>query len=255
MDIALLVLAAASLLAAAGFGIAAWRVLAEQRRRSAARVAMLAAALEGEAADTSAIGSAIRRAADAEPPVPIAPRAIAAVPVSSMFGTAPGGAVRGRPIIKGAVAAAMAVTLIVVAMANRTHTETSPASGQTAPLELMSMRHTRDGSTFTVTGLVRNPSAGARRERIAAVVLVFGRDGAFALSGRAPLDFTALAPGDESPFVVMVPNAGDVSRYRLSFRTDASVVRHVDRRITQDAGGPAGDSAPRAALASARVSD
>ena len=37
-------------------------------------------------------------------------------------------------------------------------------------------------------------------------------------------------PGGESRFVVSVPSAADVGRYRVSFRTDDRVVPHVDRR-------------------------
>ena len=36
--------------------------------------------------------------------------------------------------------------------------------------------------------------------------------------------------GGESPFVVTVPGAADVGRYRVSFRTDDRVVPHIDRR-------------------------
>ena len=61
------------------------------------------------------------------------------------------------------------------------------------------------GTTLTVSGLVRNPGAGAAVNGVTAVVFAFDRDGAFVASGRAPLDFGALAPGDESPFVVTVP--------------------------------------------------
>jgi hypothetical protein len=64
------------------------------------------------------------------------------------------------------------------------------------------------------------------------VILTFNRAGAFINSARAPLDFTTLEPGDESPFVVTIPSAADVGRYRVSFRTDAGVVRHVDRRTS-----------------------
>jgi hypothetical protein len=92
------------------------------------------------------------------------------------------------------------------------------------------MRHTRDGDTLTIAGLVRNPRAGEQARRVTAVILAFNRSGAFVNSARAPLDFTTLAPGDESPFVVTVPSAADVGRYRVSFRTDAGVIRHVDRR-------------------------
>jgi hypothetical protein len=48
---------------------------------------------------------------------------------------------------------------------------------------------------------------------------------------RTPLDYTALAPGEESPFVIRVPLTGTVERYRIGFRTDdGRVLSHVDRR-------------------------
>jgi hypothetical protein len=92
------------------------------------------------------------------------------------------------------------------------------------------MTHSRQGSKLTVTGTVRNPKDGAPLARIDAVVSAFDRSGAVAASGSAPLDFTTLRPGDESKFVITVSGAGSVSRYRVSFRTGTSVVRHVDRR-------------------------
>ena len=64
-----------------------------------------------------------------------------------------------------------------------------------------------------------------------ATAFAFAADGTFLASGRAPLDFTTLAPGDESPFVVTVPVKGEVARYRVGFRSaDGRVVAHVDRR-------------------------
>ncbi|MBM3817747.1 MAG: hypothetical protein FJW14_01840 [Acidimicrobiia bacterium] len=125
------------------------------------------------------------------------------VAISSMFSTAPGAAVRGRPLITAAVIGAMAVVLVVVAaMANRGHIEPATVAGDTV------------GS-------------------IDAVVSAFNRAGAFVTSAQAPLDLLTLGPGEESPFVVTIPNVGDVGRYRVSFRTDSGVVRHVDRRATQ----------------------
>ena len=216
MDIGLLALALASLAAAAGFGVIAWRARGEERRRSAARVAILAAAIDGSDVATPA-------GATARP-----------VAVPSMFGAAPGGAAGGRPLVRNTIVAALAVALvIIVAMANRNHAEPMEATADAAPLELVSMRHTRDGSTLTVSGLVRNPRAGAPLTRIAAVVFAFDRSGGFIASGRAPLDFTTLEPGDESAFVVAVPDVADVGRYRVSFRTEAGVLRHIDRRAAQ----------------------
>ena len=71
-----------------------------------------------------------------------------------------------------------------------------------ASLELLSLRHTREGNTLTVTGLVQNPKGAAALANVQATVFVFGPGGTFITSARAPLDFTSLAPGDESPFVV-----------------------------------------------------
>jgi hypothetical protein len=59
---------------------------------------------------------------------------------------------------------------------------------------------------------------------------MFNQNGAFVTSGRATVDASALEPGAEAPFVVTVPGAADVGRYRVSFRTDDHVVPHVDKR-------------------------
>ena len=102
------------------------------------------------------------------------------------------------------------------------------------PLELMSLRHSRQGNTLTVTGLVQNPKGATALSNVQATVFVFGPGGTFITSGRAPLDFTSLASGDESPFVIRVPVSGNVARYRVGFRSaDDRVVAHVDRRADQ----------------------
>ena len=111
------------------------------------------------------------------------------------------------------------------------------------PIELLSLRHAADSDgTFTVTGLVQNPIEGRAARRVIAVVYVFDRDGNYFASGKAALDFTALQPGEESPFVVHIPNVGRVSRYRVGFRSEeGGVVAHVDRR-GQLPGGTTGDA-------------
>jgi hypothetical protein len=110
-------------------------------------------------------------------------------------------------------------------------TNAAAAPSATAPLELVSLSHTQQPASLTVSGLVQNPAAGGVRTRVVATAFVFGDDGAFLGSGRAPLDFTTLSPGDESPFVVTVPVSGRVARYRIGFRTeDGSVIAHVDKR-------------------------
>ena len=219
MDTVLIVLTCASVAAAAAFGISAWRSRADEARRSAARVAALSAAIDGfEPEMTSPFAST----APTNPPVA----------VTSMFATASGASVQGRPFMKMGIFAALTIAfLVAVAMANRDGAPAQAAAGaEEATLELVSMQHTRQGRALTVTGLVRNPRAGVPRSHISAVVFAFDRSGGFVASGSAALDFTNLAPGDESPFVVKIPDVASVARYRVSFRTDAGIVRHLDRR-------------------------
>ena len=213
MDTTLILLTCASLAAAAVSGISAWRMRAHEAQRSAARVAALSAAI------------------DASEPL-VAPRAdIQPVAVTSLFATPTGASTSGRPLLKTGVFAVLAtVFVIVVAMANREHRAPVPAAETEAALELVSMHHGREGRTLTVSGLVRNPRGGHPRSRVDAVVFTFDRDGGFIASGRAALDFTNLGPGDESPFVVKLVDVSNVARYRVSFRTEAGMLRHIDRR-------------------------
>ena len=90
-------------------------------------------------------------------------------------------------------------------------------------------------------GIVRNPVDAAERAGLTAVVLLFGRDGALISSGRAAVPVTKLPAGAATPFVVTVSGAADVDRFRLSFRTDARIEPHVDRRTHAD---PDKDLAP-----------
>jgi hypothetical protein len=105
------------------------------------------------------------------------------------------------------------------------------AAAAPAPLELLSLRHAQQEQSLTITGLVQNPRASAPLVHVAATALVFGPGGAFLSSGRAALDFSTLGPGDESSFVINVPVAGPVERYRIAFRSeDGRVLAHIDRR-------------------------
>src|SRR5688572_33338165 len=129
MDSVLFVLTGVSAAAAALFAVIAWRLLREERRRSAARVASLSAALDGPSIDGMVD-------LDVSPSLPTPPPA-------TMFTVEPGGSIKGRPMLKAAVVAAMAIIIVVAAaMGNRDYAQTSPAAAtrEQAPLELMSMR-------------------------------------------------------------------------------------------------------------------
>ena len=231
----LLVLSVISLVAAAVVAALAWSIVREDRRRSGARVAALASTALDETATAVAVDGRDGRFEEVEPwHVASEERA------PSLISSSRPSAVQGHPLVKVAVGVAMSLALIVfIAMSGErrdeaTTTPTTVAARQDGSLELLSMRHEREGDTLSVTGLVRNPSGAAARG-IIAVVFAFDHAGNFVASGRAPLDFVTLAPGDESPFRVTIPHVDDVGRYRVSFRTESGVVRHVDRRAALQA--------------------
>lgn len=154
-------------------------------------------------------------------------------PAGQLFAQAPAHGSTRRTWLAAAAGAAMvtlllALVFVVNGPSDRPQAAT-PAAGQA--LELLSLAHTRSGEAVTVSGLVRNPAGASIREEVAAVVFLFDRTGAFLSSARAPLDYRALGPGDESPFVVVVPRGEGVARYRVSFRAGDSLVPHVDRRV------------------------
>jgi hypothetical protein len=98
------------------------------------------------------------------------------------------------------------------------------------PLELVALGHVRDPKLLTITGTVRNPTSGAKLEGLTAVISLLDRNGALVSTKDVPLDYRALGPGEEAPFKVAVPDPGQISRYRVSFRAGTDVVPHVDRR-------------------------
>lgn len=151
----------------------------------------------------------------------------------AMFGAASTDEERVRPRLM--LVPAIGLLIVGLALAgvylwNRPQSAAAAAAAPGAPLELVSLRHQRQGESLIVSGLVRNPHAGRVVGRLAAVTFTFDRQGTFLASARAPLDFPELRPGDESPFTITVPQTAAVSRYRVSFRTDDGVVAHVDRR-------------------------
>ena len=144
---------------------------------------------------------------------------------------------RGRPLpIAPLIAVAAAVMFVFLIAASRHRTPTvSPAAAAPArtaaqTLELLALVHERDDDHLTVRGVVRNPPRGTEVDHLTAVVLLFNQQGGFLTSARSPIESAALQPGAEASFVVTVPGATDVGRYRVSFRTDDRVVPHVDRR-------------------------
>jgi hypothetical protein len=271
----LLVVTLSSMALAALMSVIAWRIAAEERRRSEARVAALAAEIHAPAAAppraVAAQAGGVRRAemgvrtepprVSSFPPPRPAPRwdddlqlrpgertaatqdlfAVQETRAGSRFGIV---ATVGALVFVGGLA------LIALGRGVPTRGGIAPRADQIAPsapqtpaaggaraaaapavpLELVALGHQRDKDRLTVRGVVRNPPSGAPVARLTAVVFTFNADGGFLASGRAIIEPSALRPGGESTFVVSVPGAGAVGRYRVSFRAGDRVVPHVDKR-------------------------
>jgi len=109
--------------------------------------------------------------------------------------------------------------------------QTGATTAAAVGLELLSLRDARQPAALTITGLVQNPRGGAALSGVTVTAYAFDDKGSLLASGRAAIDVTALAPGDESPFVVSVPVTDAVARYRIGFRgEDGRVIAHVDKR-------------------------
>jgi hypothetical protein len=223
----------------------AWRVSQEERRRSKARVAALAADIH----DAGAGVRPDRSPLDGDLPMRSSPEAAVTMPFSDMFVVPPSATTGTR------LATVVTIGLLVFGSAaavgvvfgrssgrdlmpagvneqggNSAVQAATPNPPAAVPLELVALGHERDGDHLTVRGIIRNPAAGAEVRGLTAVVFLFKDDGGFVGSGRAVIASPALVPGGESAFVVTMAGATDVARYRVSFRTEDRVVPHVDRR-------------------------
>jgi hypothetical protein len=215
INVTLAVVAVLSMIVAAIATAVAWVTVRDDRRRAAARVAVLTAAIHDLDDQARPGSSEVHHGLFGEPGAETGTRfaivgAVALIAVGAVTGLvllAESGS-RGRPA------------------AGRAHVE-RPAD---APLELIALEHERDESRLVVHGIVRNPPSGAKLNGLTAVVLVFSKDGAYIASERAPVAIAPLAPGAETLFVVTLPDADSVDRYRVSFRTGDHIVPHVDRR-------------------------
>jgi hypothetical protein len=265
MDLVLVAITVGALGLAVGLAIVGWKLLRHDQSESDARVEHLRALA---AAVGDAVEATTSPAATAPAPVPVFARlatfggetAETDEPQLDWDATLGHGQpaertdinIFGSPTIMpapsrrfalvGAVAVVMLATAGTVYAVYRPPASTStpsvrsadaaPTPAGTVRLDLLSLKEATDtDGTFVVTGLVGNPSGGRPAERIMAVVYLFDREGHYFATGRAGLDQTSLAPGDQSPFVVKIAHGADAGKYRVGFRElDGAVVAHVDKR-------------------------
>ena len=251
MDTVLLAVTILSLAMALALAFIVARLIREERARSEARVS----ALGTMAAQTVPEPPPIARVAAPVPRI-VPPSRVAATSrlddldlrpapetvrgVSQLFEEAPAPSPWGRRfVVIGALAAVVLAVAFALASV-RTGVTASPATTSAAPqpavvdstpLELVGLKHRQETDRLVISGLVQNPRNGRPIAHVVATAFLFGPDGAFLTSSRAPLDFTTLSPGDESAFVIDVPVTGQIARYRIGFRTeDGRVIEHVDKR-------------------------
>lgn len=234
MNTTLLVTAILSTLVAIAALFAVVVAFREERRRSGARVAALRqlAEIDARYADPDLLEPDVLEDVELEPEPGVRASADDRFASQGMFSAAS----ERTPLWRRVAAAAAVAAIVALAgyallpSGSDTAAARAHAAAQ-APLELLSLRHKAETERLVITGLVQNPRNGISRSKIVATAFLFSADGTFLASGRAPLDFATLAPGDESPFVLAVPVTGTVARYRVGFRgDDGRVVAHVDRR-------------------------
>ena len=232
MDTTLVTVTLLSMGMAAALSVIVWRMLRDERQRSEARVHAL-------------VGMA-RPAARTAPPdldIPLRSSAAAVAPMFAPRDTASPWATRAA-VMTGLALLLASGLLLTLTLSDSGGARrpalgaqaagTSVPAGRAAPaigLELLSLRDTRQPGALTITGLVQNPRDGTALTRVTVTAYAFDEKGSFLASGRALIDITALAPGDESPFVVSVPVTDTVARYRIGFRgEDGRVIAHIDKR-------------------------
>ena len=227
METLLVGITVVSLALALVMGVALWRLLRDEKRRSAARVAALSVAAGAAEVPPSAIGFEPR--VEWVPAVEPTDTHATGFLSASADGRDDGGN-RQRALALASVILLLVLSGGLVWTMSGPRGTTAAATVPDAPLELTSLSHTRQNDKLAVSGLVRNPVSGKPVERLTAVVLLFDKTGTFVASSRAHVDFLTLGAGDETPFAVSLDAAPTVARYRVSFRTDEGVVPHIDKR-------------------------
>jgi hypothetical protein len=213
----------------------AWHAWREERRRSEARIAALAA-------DIAQDGS--MNALDRISP----PGQAAGYDLFTITRHSEPQSRRGFALVAGVLAIAVSAVLAVNFSGESRAGSVVPASPgasvagapgalsgpaprtDAAPLELVALGHERVGDHLIVRGAVLNPISGTGVNQLIAVVSGFNGDGEFLSSGQSAVAAPVLGPGAQSSFTVTLTGAAGVVRYRVSFRTDDRVVPHADRR-------------------------
>ena len=228
-------------------GVVTWRLVREERRRSAARLMALTAELQRQQSTVPAAPSSAP-APRAPSPIDVTIRRSDGGP-SAGEGVWPGGDLFAGPAPEtggwsrrlaalggaGAILMVLISTAVLLSLDGDRKQVTTPADH--APVELLALEYQRQDGFLAISGLVRNPTGGSATSQLSVLAMAFDQAGVMVASGRAPLQIDTLPPGGEAPFTISLPGER-ASRYRVSFLIDDTTVPHVDRRPTPAPGGP-----------------
>ncbi len=241
MEFTLIAVTMLSLFLAISMGVVAWRLVQEERRRSDARLAVLAAELKRD--------EKLPANGDPDPPAPEArlepaptdgPAAAGGLFSSPVAPASSGWA--GAAALGGAVAVVLAVVATVFLLSASNDDGASATMEDIRPrLDLIALQHADEGPFLDISGSVRNPADAAAVERLSVVAMAFDEAGTLIATRRTPVENPALSAGADSAFLVRLLAAG-VSRYRISFLLDDTTIPHVDRRPVAETPRPTGDS-------------
>ena len=228
MQIALGTVTVMSLLMTLAMGVVTWRLVRDERRRSAARLAVLTSRLREQAGPGRPAMSPLSEERERARPIE---RSEETGTMSWSWGLA-------------GLAASGLVAIAVVALLPIGGAEKTTATP--VPLELLALDHDRHDGELAITGTVRNPANGEPQPRLAVHATAFDDAGTVVATRRSLVSDGALAAGDESAFDVSLA-AETATRYRISFMIDEGTVPHLDRRAatapTPDA--PSGQTGPQ----------
>jgi hypothetical protein len=221
---ALIIITVVSLVIAAAMSVVAWRLARDERRRSEARVSALAADIHGEGPSPVRVSDSFF--AEERSRTPGSPFRALGIGVL-VVGTAIALVVFASGSPRSSVAAAPTAATPSRPVAAPSMVSEAPG---VAPLELVKLGHEREGDRLIVRGVVRYPT-GTDVANLAAIVTVFNSQGDIAASGQGLVaGARPAAAGVESTFVVTVPGARDVARYRVAFKSNERIIAHLDRR-------------------------
>ena len=260
MDSLLITTGLTSLVLGAAMTWFAWSIVRQNRRREAARVALLSglafpdgAPVVSPAADVDLIASRAfasdefpsESATPIEQSTPIEwTSAIEHATTTETLFREPekSGAASRRTIALAGVCVVLAIAVgtykvvstTVAPPAAAAVTAPAPAPPATVPearVELLALDHASTPAGLVVTGRLRNPADAASLHDVVAVVDVLDQTGRVLTTARASIGRANLNAGESSDFTVATAKTADVARYRVVFHArERQSVPQIDRR-------------------------